>query len=294
MEFQINWDLVLAWFLGNGLRAVVTLILAMIALKLAGTLSNKVGLLLTWKFGEDPEIKKRAKTLASFLRYVLVFLIITTAGMMLLKEFGVEIRPILASAGIVGLAIGFGAQNLVQDVISGFFILLEDQIRVGDVVKVKDRGGMVEKVGLRMIVLRDFDGSVHYIRNGQIDVVTNMTKDFSNYVFDLRIPYGQDLDKAMKLLKQIDEEVRASELGVSILKPLEIFGVDQLSESWVILRARYSTKPLKQWDVGRNVNGRIKEKFEAHGIPFAHPHVMLKVAEGEKQVTTTGRGAESF
>ena len=267
----IELDALYVWLFDVGYQILLTLVLMFAGIWLTQKLAVRLAAVLMWKHGEDVEMKKRANTLANFVKYFLIFIVVVTGGMMILGIFGLEIRPILASAGVVGLAVGFGAQNLVQDVISGFFILLEDQIRVGDVVNIKGKGGFVEKVGLRLIVLRDFDGSVHFIRNGQIDIVSNLTKDFSCYVFDLRIPYGSDVTKINAIFKQVDEEIRAdATLGPALLKPLELFGVDRLDESWLIVRARASTKPLQQWNVGRAINGKLAEQFQKHGITFAH------------------------
>jgi small conductance mechanosensitive channel len=285
---------------GNALRVLLILALVFVAIYAIKRLADRLAILLAWGRSDDAEIKKRSNTLASFVRYALVFLVIATGGMMILKEFNVEIRPILASAGVVGLAVGFGAQNLVQDVISGFFILLEDQIRVGDVVNIKGKGGLVETVGLRMIVLRDLEGTVHYIRNGQIDIISNLTKEFSNYVFDLRIPYGQDHEKVFGVLRKVDEEMRAdTKLGPDIIKPLEVFGVDQLNENWMIVKARTTTKALRQWEVGREFLKRIKMAFDANGISIASPRQEIKVelaassltpVRDSKETRSTGAG----
>jgi small-conductance mechanosensitive channel len=195
------------------------------------------------------------------------------ASIMLLKELSVDIAPILAAAGVVGLAVGFGAQNLVQDFISGFFLLLEDQVRVGDVVSIGDKGGLVEKVTLRMVILRDLAGSVHFIRNGKIDVVTNMTKDYSNYVFDIGVAYRENVDEVIKVLKGIDEEMRQdADFKNDILAPLEVMGVDSFGDSAVIIKARTKTKPIQQWRIGREFNRRIKKKFDELNIEIPFPH----------------------
>ena len=152
-------------------------------------------------------MKKRADTLGYFVRYISVITVALIAAMMVLGELGVDIGPILAGAGVLGLAIGFGAQSLVKDWLSGFFILLEDQYRVGDVVEVAGRSGLVEQINLRMTVLRDMNGSVHYVRNGQIDTVTNMTKEYSHYVLSIGVAYREDVDEIIEVLKQIDQEL---------------------------------------------------------------------------------------
>jgi len=176
----------------------------------------------------------------------------------------------------VGLAVGFGAQSLVKDIISGFFILLEDQIRVGDVVNVADKGGLVEKVGLRTTVLRDLHGNVHYVPNGTIAVVTNMTKEYSRYVFDIGVAYREDVDEVIAVIKGIDQEMRNDpEFKDDILESIEILGLDQFATSAVVIKERTTTLPIKQWRVGREFNRRIKKKFDELNIEIPFPHVTL-------------------
>ena len=195
---------------------------------------------------------------------------------MILGEVGIEIGPIIAAAGVVGLAVGFGAQSLVKDIISGFFILLEDQIRVGDVVQIAGKGGLVEKVNLKMTILRDLAGNVHYVPNGTIDVVTNMTKDFSRYVFDIGVAYREDVDEVIEVIKQVDESLRNDPaFEKDILEPIEILGLDQFADSAVVIKARTTTKPIKQWSVAREFNRRLKKAFDEQDIEIPFPHVTL-------------------
>ena len=183
----------------------------------------------------------------------------------------------------MGLAVGFGAQNLVADVISGFFILLEDQVRVGDVVELGGKGGLVEKVTLRMIILRDLGGNVHYIRNGKIDVVTNMTKEFSRYVFDIGVAYREDVDEVFQVVKKVDEELREDpEFKDAILQPIEVLGLDKFADSAVVIKARTTTKPIQQWRVGREFNRRLKKRFDELGIEIPFPHVTFYVGSDKK------------
>jgi len=199
--------------------------------------------------------------------------ILAVGGMMMLSEIGVDLKPLLAAAGLGGLAIGFGGQSLVKDVISGFFILLEDSIRVGDVVEVAGVGGVVEEVKLRTITLRDLSGNVHIVPNGVIDKVKNMTKLYSFYLFEVGVAYREDVDEVMALLKSIAEELRADPgFADDILEPLEMLGVDQFADSAVIIKCRIKTLPVKQWRVGREMNRRIKKTFDAKGIEIPFPH----------------------
>jgi len=202
MEMNAYLQKLINWCLSSGLHIALVLILTLIALKAAKVLSKRlVDFIVRQK--EDPEFQKRTQTLASIIRYVSVITILLVGMMMVLKEFGIEIGPLLAAAGIAGLAVGFGAQSLVKDVISGFFILLEDQIRVGDVVQIAGKGGLVEKINLKTTILRDLAGNVHYVPNGHIDVVTNMTKDYSRYVFDIGVAYRENVDEVIGVIKYL-------------------------------------------------------------------------------------------
>lgn len=277
MDFNLHvWLIkILNWSTTSGLRVFFLVIMTIIALKLAKWFSARI-----FKFmgnGRlDDEMQKRAGTLISVIRYILDVSIIVVFAIMILGEFGVKIGPILAAAGIVGLAVGFGSQQLVQDIISGFFILLEDQIRVGDVVEIAGKSGLVEKVNLRMTVLRDLSGNVHFVRNGKIDFVTNMTKEYSRYVFDIGVAYREDVDAVMRVLEQVDEELRQDEsFKHDILEPLEILGVDRFADSAVIIKARTTTKPIQQWRVAREFNRRLKKRFDELGIEIPYPHVTI-------------------
>jgi small conductance mechanosensitive channel len=271
------------WFLTSGLQIFLIMILMIIGLKAADIFSSRMFKLFKNKTDpQDPEIQKRADTLSSILRHIFNIMIFIMAGMMILKELGVDIGPMLAAAGVVGLAVGFGAQKLVEDVISGFFILLEDQIRVGDVVQIADKGGFVEKVTLRMVILRDLSGTVHYVRNGKIDVVSNMTKDFSYYVCDIGVAYREDVDQVITVIKAVDEDLRKDKAySGDILAPIEILGLDKFADSAVIIKARIKTKPIKQWAAGREFNKRLKAAFDARGIEIPFPHVTIYMGEGK-------------
>jgi small conductance mechanosensitive channel len=273
---------VISWCLSSGLHVLLVLILTLIALKSAKAFSTHL-VEFAVRQKKDPEFEKRAQTLGSMLRYVAVFAVLIVATITALREFGIEIGPILAAAGIVGLAVGFGAQSLVKDVISGFFMLLEDQIRVGDVVQIAGKGGLVEKISLKTTILRDLAGNVHYVPNGHIDVVTNMTKDYSRYVFDIGVAYREDVDEVIQVIKEVDEELRNDpEYKDDILEPIEVLGLDQFANSSVIIRARTTTKPIKQWRVGREFNRRLKKKFDERNIEIPFPHVTVYAGQGKE------------
>ena len=274
MTFDIDKYMTAAadWLASNGPRVIVIVVLALILLKVASLLSRKISALLSAK-GAGIEQEKRAGTLSGVIHWLLRVVILAVACVMLLDQFGVKVGPVIAAAGVVGLAVGFGAQNLVQDFITGFFMLLEDQVRVGDVVQIGDKGGLVEKVNLRLVILRDLAGNVHFIRNGKIDTVTNMTKEYSRYVFDVGVAYREDVDQIIQVLKGIDEEMRKDPaFKDDITAPLEVMGLDKFGDSAIVIKARTTTKPIQQWRVGREFNRRIKKKFDELNIEIPFPH----------------------
>ena len=268
--------------LTSGLQIVITLILAFFTLKAGKILSRRFILALIQQKG-DPEFRKRTQTLGSIVRYILSVGILVVTGIIVLGELGVAIGPILAAAGIVGLAVGFGAQSLVKDVISGFFILMEDQIRVGDVVEIADKGGLVEKINLKTTTLRDLAGNVHFVPNGKIDVITNMTKDYSRYVFEIGVAYREDVDEVIEVIKKVDEELRNdAAFKNDILEPIEVLGLDQFGNSSLIIKARTTTMPIKQWGVAREFNRRLKKKFDERNIEIPFPHITLYLGQDKK------------
>lgn len=270
------------WAMTTGLRILLIIIISLIAIKGVQVFSVR----LTEIFSRqkiDEESKKRASTLSSVIRNLLTVVVLVVAVMTVLGQLGIAIGPVLAAAGIVGLAVGFGAQSLIKDVINGFFILLEDQIRVGDVVQVAGKGGLVEKINLKMTILRDLAGNVHFIPNGNIDVVTNMTKEYSQYVFDIGVAYREDVDEVMEVIKEVDEGLRNDpDFGPDILAPIEIFGLDQFADSALIVKARTKTKPIKQWRIAREFNRRLKKKFDERNIEIPFPHVTLYLGEDKE------------
>jgi small conductance mechanosensitive channel len=269
------------WGVTSGWKVLLILILMLVGTKLSRRAANR--LFSKRKREADPEFKKRADTLSNVISYVIDVTIILVGVVMILGQFNIRVGPILAAAGVVGVAIGFGAQHLVRDVISGFFILLDNQIRAGDVVVIAGKGGVVERVNLRMSVLRDLAGNVHYVRNGEISVVTNMTKDYSRYVFEIGVAYREDVDEVIEVVKQVDEELRSDpNFKDEILEPIEILGLDQFADSAIVIKARTKTKPIKQWSVGREFNRRLKKAFDEKDIEIPFPHVTLYMGQGKE------------
>jgi small-conductance mechanosensitive channel len=282
MDFVKLLSDVKGWFLTTGLKIILIAIITLIVMKVIRVISSRLSILFLRK-RDDEESKKRAKTLSSVIRNSLNVVVLIVALMTILGHLGVEIGPLLAAAGVLGLAIGFAGQNLVKDVINGFFILLWDQIRVGDVVEVSGKGGLVEKINLKMTVLRDLAGNVHFIPNSNIDAVTNMTKDYSRYVFDIGVAYREDVEEVMEILREIDEELRNDpDFKEDILEPLEIFGLDKFDDSAIVIKARITTKPIKQWPIGREFNRRLKKKFDEKDIEIPFPHRTVYMGQDKK------------
>ena len=225
---------------------------------------------------DDPEQVKRATTLGRVFRYVAAVVILVIASTLILGELGVAVAPILGAAGVVGLAVGFGAQSLVRDYFSGFFILLENQMRQGDVVDIAGKSGLIEEITLRYVRLRDYDGNVHYVSNGLITTVTNMSRGFAQSVVDVGVAYREDADEAMQIMRETGAEMRADPaFGQKILDDLEIAGVDRWADSAVMLRCRFRVRPLEQWNVRREFLRRLKKAFDARGIQIPYPHLTV-------------------
>ena len=227
--------------------------------------------------------KKRVATLVGLLRTIAIVGLWAVVVIITLEQTGLNITPILAGAGIIGLAVGFGAQNLVRDLISGFFMVLEDQVRVGDVAIVNGTGGLVEAISFRTIVLRDLSGVVHIFPNGTINTLSNMTKVWSGYVMDVGVAYKEDTDHVVEVMRRVGDELRQDpDLGPKILEPIEIFGVDDFADSAVVIKARLKTHPIQQWGVGREYRRRLKKAFDAEGIEIPFPHRSIYVGEATK------------
>jgi small conductance mechanosensitive channel len=223
--------------------------------------------------GEVKVRSARIRTLMAVARNALMAGLSVVATLLILSELGINIAPLLAGAGVVGLAVGFGAQTLVKDIITGVFILFQDLIAVGEVVKVGDTGGLVEAVSIRNVRLRDLSGTVHTIPFSSITTISNLTKDFSYYVLDVGVAYKEDVDEVMEILRQIGKDLRSDpEFAPLILAPLEVLGLDKFADSAIIIKARIKTIPIQQWAVGRELNRRMKRRFDELGIEIPFPH----------------------
>ncbi|MCE5185290.1 MAG: mechanosensitive ion channel family protein [Planctomycetaceae bacterium] len=265
-----------AWLMTSGLRIFLILVLTLLAVKAIQVLVDKLFNRVFKNHKHDAELRKRADTLKMITRNITIILLVTIAVMTVLSELGVKIGPILTAAGVVGIAVGFGAQTLIKDLINGFFILLGDQIRVGDVVDIAGKSGLVEGVTLRMTTLRGGDGSVHFVRNGEITVVTNKTKEWSSYVFDIGVSYRENIDEVLREIKLVGDDLQSDPvLKDDILAPVEIFGLDKFADSAVIVKGRIKTKPSRQWAVGRQFNKQLKQRFDERNIEMPFPHLTL-------------------
>lgn len=270
------------WGLSSGLSIVLIVLGAWIVKKVLDAAINRFEKHFEQKGAVPSEVEKRAKTLGGILHTTLIISIYVMAGIIILSELGIAVGPLLAGVGIASIAIGFGAQSLVKDVINGFFLLLEDQIRVGDVVNIAGMGGLVEAVNLRTTRLRDVEGRVHIIPNGLIEVATNFTKDWSRALLEIGVAYKEDIDQVIEVLKKVGEEMRAEpDYAPVILEPMTVLGVDSFGESSVNIRLFFKTVPLKQWEIAREYRRRLKKAFDAAGIEIPFPHRTVYIGEGK-------------
>ncbi|MBW2484749.1 MAG: mechanosensitive ion channel family protein [Deltaproteobacteria bacterium] len=267
-----------AWIITTLPSLLVILILAFILLKSTNTFLRRMKpiMLKHMESGTDldtGEIEKRLDTLLGIVRSIIKIIAWAMIAMLFLRKLGLDIAPIIAGAGIVGLAVGFGAQELVRDFISGFFMLLENQIREGDVAIINGTGGLVEHVGLRTIVLRDLSGVVHVFQNGKINSLSNMTKKWSGMVFDIGVAYKEDAERVMEVINEIGKELRADpKFSELILEDLTMLGLDAMGDSALVIKFFIKTRPIKQWEVKREMLRRIKRKFDELGIEIPFPH----------------------
>lgn len=258
---------VVAWLERSGLRVVAIVVLAWIVARSASLAARRLERSVSHSGPGAEERTRRVQTLARITRKTVGILVTATAALMILRETGIDITPVLTGAGVAGLAVGFGAQTLVRDVISGFFLLLEDQVRVGDVVTVNGQAGLVEELNLRTIVLRDIEGTVHVFPNGEVKTLANRSKDFSFYVLDVPIRSDEDADRVIEILRAVSASlVGEPPFDAHVLEPLEVFGVDSFGSGNLIVRARLKTAAQQQWAVGRELRKRVARALAEAGI----------------------------
>jgi small-conductance mechanosensitive channel len=279
-DFGSTPQAVLGWLLDAGLRIVIIAIGAYVMVRIGSAAARRFEREMSQGSGLDVvERTKRAQTLGRILQKTLSIVVLGMAGLMILRELDIDITPVLTGAGIVGLAVGFGAQTLVRDVISGFFLIVEDQVRVGDSAVVNGQGGLVEQVNLRTIVLRDEAGTVHIFPNGEVKTLANMSKDFAHYVVTVALGYDADVDRAVDAMQHAAAGLMNDmEYRPHILAPLEVYGVDAFEQGQLLIKARIKTVPQKQWLVGRELRKRILRVFSERKIQMAAPQVVVGAA----------------
>lgn len=261
------------WAFDSGLRVLLIAAVAFAVVRTVGVAVKRFE--HDVNFGTDLdaiERAKRARTLGTVLTSVTTTLMVVVATLMILREFNVDTSAAVTGAGIVGVALGFGAQTLVRDLIGGFFLILENQIRVGDVAAINGIGGLVEEINLRTTILRDEEGTVHIIPNGAIATLANRSMNFSFYVISLPLAYGTDTDRVGTIAKSVGADLQKDDAYMPfILEPLEIIGVDAFEEHAIRFKMRIKTAPLKQWFVGRELRRRIIKALQEHGIELWSP-----------------------
>lgn len=269
------------WALTHGIK-ILLILLGMWVLMLIAKMIGKRIIRVT--SDDDPttenERERRAKTLVQIFNLTVRTVVIIFGSISIIKELGFDIGPVLAGAGIIGLAIGFGSQSLVKDVVSGFFLIMENQIRVGDVVRIGGVSGLVERITLRIVVLRDLEGIVHVIPNGEIKILSNMTYGWSRAMLDIAVAYKENVDRVILVLKDLGKGLCEDERfkGVITEEPT-ILGVDSLGDSGVTIRMLFNTIPLKQWDVAREFKRRVKNEFDRLGIEIPFPQRTLHIKQ---------------
>jgi small conductance mechanosensitive channel len=268
------------------LRIIIILVLAWVLQALAARLIRLFRDVMERRTSGD-EVA-RIQTLARVFRYAAGTVIFIVAGTLILGELGISVAPILATAGVAGVAIGFGAQSLIKDYFTGFFLLLDDQVRQGDVVELAGKGGLVEEVTLRYVRLRDMDGHVHYIPNGEIKLVTNRTREYATPVVDVTIGYGEDADAVLGVMRDVAAGLRADASWKDrIVDDLEIVGMERWADSAIVLRARLRVvPPIQQWNVKREFMKRLKKRFDELGIEIPFPQLTIHRARDRNPAST--------
>ena len=262
------------WLLTHSLKAAVILIGAAIIVRAARVVISRLEHRLGHSHSErDLEWQRRASTLGGILTRLVTVTVWFVAGLMLLRELSIDVLPILTGAGIAGLAIGFGAQNLVRDVISGFFMILEDQVRVGDLARINGVTGVIEQVNLRTIVLRDGEGAVHVFPNGTVTALANLSKQFSNAIVDLRVGYSENMDSVFEAIRDAGRSMQDDPAWAPLIQSnIEVVGIESIADGFALVRAKFRTEPLNQGMVGNELRRRLMSMLASRGIsPYVPP-----------------------
>ena len=271
-------DLLVPWLLSSGLRILVIIVIVLFINKVITRLIDKMVRMavVPSNHSSREEEVKREDTLIQIFSVTAKIAIFSILILMVLQEFGIAIGPILAAAGIVGLAFGFGGQYLIRDIISGLFIILENQYRIGDIVKFENLGGMVEKISLRMTTLRDLDGTVHHIPHGEIKEVSNYAKDFARVNLDIGVAYDVNLEQVIGVVNEVGNELaQDSQFKECIIKAPQFLRVNNFADSSIMLKILGETLPLKQWEITGELRKRIKIAFDREGIEIPFPQRVI-------------------
>ncbi len=283
-----------SWLLEHGILILIIILLSYLAYKIAQVAVPRLVERLVTVRGKGrsarQEIVKRSSVLSKFLSTAIGSVIVIAAIFMILSEIGLDITPLLAGAGVVGIALGFGAQSLIRDFLNGLFIVLEDYYSKGDVVRIAGVAGLVEEVNLRRTILRDLDGIVHIIPNGEIKIASNFTRNWSRVNLNIPVAYGEDLDHVIEVINRVGEELAKDEIfGPMIIGTPKVLRVDNFGDSAIEIKVLGETKPIKQWDVMGQLRKRIKKAFDEEGIEIPWPHVKLYFGESPAKKGLTCR-----
>lgn len=274
----------LQWLINHGIKIAVIVIAAILIKSIAKKSIQRIVKAATHsdRPGTDEGEIKRMNTIVRIFSWTVSVLITVIAFMMIAQEFDIQIAPLLASAGIVGVAIGFGGQYLVRDVITGFFLIFENQYRIGDVVNMEGLGGVVEDISLRVTTLRDMNGTVHYIPHGEIKKVSNLSKQFAKVNLNVRVSYRTDLNKLIEVINRVGSELASDPNWKDLIDEAPAFlRVDSFDDSAISVKIVGVTKPLQQWSVTGELRKRIKEAFDAEGIEIPLPQRVIHTASNE-------------
>ncbi|HOR40555.1 MAG TPA: mechanosensitive ion channel family protein [Paludibacteraceae bacterium] len=273
------------WLLYDFTYILISLVVVIVLIWLLNAISRNLEKVILKRSDalHDKEAQKRVKTLMSIGRGIMRLILWAIFALILLKRIGIEIGPIIASAGIAGIAIGFGAQELIRDFLAGFFVLLDNQIRADDIVVINGTTGVVEKIELRTIRLRDHSGVVHIFQHGKVNTLSNMTKEWSALVFEIGVAYKEDVDTVIAIMKSVGEDLeKDSRFSGNILEPISILGVEQFANSSIQLKVRIKTQTGEQWQTRREYMRRLKYAFDKKGIEIPFPHTTLYWGEKSK------------
>jgi len=279
-------DKIVPWLLAHGIKIVLIAIGAYILKRVLARIIDKavrIAVIRDETMTEEAE-RQREDTLIRIFSGATSILILIMAFLMILKEAGLDIGPMLAGAGIAGLAIGFGGQYLIRDIIAGLFIILENQYRIGDVITINDKSGTVEDISLRKTTIRDISGTVHHIPHGEIKIVSNQSKDFARVNIDIGISYNSNLEKVIQVINRTGEELaKDPSFKDLIINPPKFLRVNEFGDSAIIIKILGDTKPLRQWEVAGELRKRLKIAFDREGIEIPFPQRVIHHVNGKKQ-----------